>query len=143
MQKVINNFSGNLLEVSNGIIPELKIYNHKYKIAGMSDQPCFNLPYFSINDWKTSRVINKENKFGKMLYCLSHLDDSNFNHYNIQLSLYAWMLEQYGYICENLGITHILFNNDNSPSHHVYYPMKYLKKEVEDMLEYYDKNLRK
>jgi LAGLIDADG-like domain len=67
----------------------------------------------------------------------------NFNHYNIQLSLYAWMLEQYGYKPRNLGILHIIFSNDNSPAYKVHYPMKYLKKEIEEMLEYYDKNLRK
>lgn len=142
--KVINDFSGNLLDIrTNGIIPELRIYNHKYRIAGTSDQPYFDLPYVDVNDWKSNKVIKTENKFGKMLHCLSHLDDTNFNHYNIQLSLYAWMLEQYGYKPRNIGITHILFHNDNTPSHHVYYPMKYLKKEIEEMLEYYDQHLRK
>lgn len=87
-------------------------------------------------------------------YCLTEKDSHtcvfnnvltkqcNFNHYNIQLSLYAWMLEQYGYRCRNIGITHIVFSNDDNPSHHIYYPMKYLKKEIENMLEYYDKHLR-
>lgn len=142
--KVNRDYSGNLLDIrTNGIIPELVLVNHKYKIAGTTDQPYFELPYVDIDDFKTNGKIVTENKFGKMLHCLSHLDDCNFNHYNIQLSLYAWMLEQYGYKPRNLGILHILFDNENSPTYKVHYPMKYLKKEIEQMLEYYDKNLRK
>lgn len=95
-----------------------------------------------IKTHNTNKEIKYENKYSNMLYCLSHLQDCNFNHYNIQLSLYAWMLEQYGYKTRNIGITHILFNNLGEAQYTYYIPMKYLKKEIEEMLEYYDKNLR-
>ena len=288
--RVITDFDGDIAKVKeNGVIPEMRLYNHQYKIAGTTDQPYFELPYFDINDWKglaldtpmltstgwktmgdlqrgdyiysgegkltkilnvseihynpcykltftgifgdltadhehkwvinlpkleekvvtteelftlfstgvpirihrksinnekvritnylksiekvdtvptkclevespchtylagkglikthnTNKEIKYENKYSNMLYCLSHLQDCNFNHYNIQLSLYAWMLEQYGYKTRNIGITHILFNNLGEAQYTYYIPMKYLKKEIEEMLEYYDKNLRK
>lgn len=122
-------------------IPELRLYNHKYRIAGTTDDPIF-FPnrIVDINDWKTNKAIKFENSWDKMLYPLNHLDDCNFNHYNIQLSLYGWMLEQFGYKVRNLSITHVLFDENNEAKLWKVYPMKYLKTEVENLLEHYVAN---
>ena len=122
-------------------IPELRLYNHKYKIAGTTDDPVFYpTRLVDINDWKSNRVIKLKNAWEKMLYPLNHLDNSNFNHYNMQLSLYGWMLEQFGYEVRNLSITHILFDEAGNPIGKIPYPMKYLKREVEALLEHYANN---
>jgi len=122
-------------------IPELRLYNHEFKIAGTTDDPVFYpKKKVRINDWKSNRVIKTENKWGKMLYPLQHLSDCNFSHYNIQLSMYGWMLEQFGYEVDELSITHILFDEEGNPMGKIPYPMKYLKKEVEALLEHYELN---
>ncbi len=48
-----------------------------------------------ILDWKTNASIDKESKYGdRMLKCVSHLSDCNFNHYALQLSLYEYILRK-------------------------------------------------
>lgn len=122
-------------------IPELRLYNHKYKIAGTTDDPVFYPnKKVKINDFKTNREIKLKNAWGKMLYPLHKLDDCNFSHYNIQLSLYGWMLEQFGYEVVGLSIEHYLFNEEGKAIGCIPYPMKYLKKEVEALLEHYEFN---
>jgi hypothetical protein len=52
----------------------------------------------NIYDYQTNKEIKKESYVNwegisdKMLDPLSHLDDCNINHYNIQLSLYMYMI---------------------------------------------------
>ena len=58
-----------------------------------------------------------------MLDPLQHLDDCNYIHYCLQISIYAWMLEQEGYVVRDLRFTHI-----NKP-----YPVSYMKYEIENM----------
>lgn len=65
----------------------------------------------------------------KMLDPLSHLDDVNYNHYRLQISCYAWLLEQAGFIVSDLEFRHL-----TTP-----YRFKYMKKEVESIMpNYYD-----
>ena len=59
-----------------------------------------------------------------MKYPLSSLDCCNYNHYSLQISSYAWLLEQAGYAVRNLSFTHI-----NQP-----YEFEYMKDEVENMM---------
>ncbi len=119
-------------------IPELRLYNHEHKLAGTTDDPTFfPKKIVDIGDWKTNKEIKLKNPWEKMSYPLHKLDNTNFNHYNVQISLYAWMLEQFGYKPRNLSITHILFNEADIPIGKIPYPMKYLKKEVEELLQHY------
>lgn len=59
----------------------------------------------SLVDYKTSKNINKTNAFNKkMLHDFSHLDDCEYNHYSLQLSIYKMM---YPDPIKNLIIVHI------------------------------------
>ena len=55
----------------------------------------------------TNKKINTSNIFNKMKYPVGYLDDCEYNHYWLQVSFYAWMLEQFGFKVKDLGFTHI------------------------------------
>ena len=76
----------------------------------------------------------------KMLYPLNHLDDVNFNHYQLQLSTYAWMLQK---INPNFVIKDLILNHYDHDGKNTIYHCDYLKKEVEDMLKFHKKQLIK
>lgn len=143
---IYRSYNGNLENTSfgeNGVecIPELRLYNHKYKLAGTTDVPIFYPnKIVRIDDHKTNKKIVTENKWEKMLYPLDKYDNCNYVHYNIQLSLYGWMLEQFGYKVEELKISHYLFNENNEAIAKKEYIFEYLKKDVENLLEHYATN---
>ena len=76
-----------------------------------------------ITTHNTNGEIKTTNIWDKMLDPLQHLDDCNYIHYCLQISIYAWMLEQEGYVVRDLRFTHI-----NKP-----YPVSYMKYEIENM----------
>lgn len=119
--------------LEDGYYPELKLWNDQYSLAGTSDKVYIETfrkkRYVSIDDIKTNKKIKTENYFQKMLAPINHLDDCNHTHYCLQLSLYAWMLEQAGYIVGDLRFTHINRENQEKP-----YPVTYMKNEVESIL---------
>lgn len=84
--------------------------------------------YNLIKTHNTNEKIRTENKFQKMKAPLAHLDDCELSHYTIQLSLYAYILEDKGYEIMELGIDH--FNTEIT--------VPYLKKEVENIILDYE-----
>lgn len=123
-------------------IPELRMYNREYLISGTSDKNVFySNKQFDIDDWKTNEEIKMENKYQKMEYPLHNYDDTNYNHYRIQVSIYAWMLEQWGYSPRNLKFTHVELEEDGlSIKKATEYHTEYLRQDVENMLNYYRNN---
>lgn len=90
-----------------------------------------------ILDLKQNKNLRKFS-FGKktMLPPLDHLQDSLFNHYVVQLSLYAYILDQRGYWINSLGIVYMNRKTEELEHH----PTKYLRKDVITMLEHYKQN---
>lgn len=74
-----------------------------------------------------------------MKYPLNNLMDSNFWHYSLQLSTYAYLLQQINpkFNIKGLKIVHV----DHDGKQHEY-DVEYLKEDVERMLEHYKKTLR-
>ena len=72
----------------------------------------------------------------KMQYPLNNLDDCNYNHYSLQLSTYAWMLQKLNpdFIIKDLILVHF-DHNDNQTVYH----LDYLKNDVLKMLNDYKK----
>ena len=88
--------------ISNGnfeIYPEVIIYSEKLKLCGTIDLLIKNKMNnkFIIMDWKTSKLINKKSYNNKMgIHPVSeNIEDSKFNHYSLQLSLYRFLLEKF------------------------------------------------
>lgn len=138
-----------LTDLLAGIHPELIIYNLRYGVVGTADiVEIYEDKSFDLRDHKTNKEIKFESfkkydpnthqrKSVKMLPPLVHLDDCNGMHYTIQLSLYAYMLEQFGYKCNSLTIHHVIFDENNEPCNVIDYPIEYMKKEVINLLNWY------
>lgn len=138
---------GNL---SEGIYPELMLYNPFYNLVGTADYvEVLKGRRFILKDYKTNEKLEfnsfrefdpvTKRRHPKMfLPPVSHIEECNGNRYQLQLSLYAFFLEEWGYECDSLAIEHVLFDED----HHVNvieYPVNYLKKEARNICEHFKK----
>lgn len=93
----------------DGAYAELLVKNHKLELSGQVDY-CFietlnGKRYVDIDDYKTNEILRFES-YVKFLSPLQFLDDCNMNVYKIQLLLYAWMFEHYGFIIRSITITY-------------------------------------
>lgn len=135
------------LDMEYGIYPEYLIHrvspDGKLCLAGQIDLLVKKGNKLIIGDFKTNKKIemksffdSKTKKTTKMKFPLNNLDDSNYWHYCLQLSTYAWMLQKYNpeFEIEDL----ILIHFDHSDNMTVYH-LPYLKDEVVKMLSFYKK----
>lgn len=137
------------------IYAEKKVYMDEFEISGMIDCLVVKGNKFIIIDWKTNKDIihfrsgyyKKEkvgnkyikssqwiNKPSYLLYPLNHLEDSKGNLYTLQVSLYAYMVESWGYelLPNGLFIFHI---RPNSRPERIAVP--YFKEDIETMLNHF------
>lgn len=135
------------LDLENGVYPEYLISrvspDGKLRIAGQIDLLVKKGNKITIADWKTNKKIdmksffNQRNKTSvKMKFPLNKLDDCNYWHYTLQLSTYAWMIQQLNpeFEIEDLVLVHF----DHSDNMTVYH-LPYLKEEVVSMLRHFKK----
>ena len=119
-----------LYELDPGYYPELLIWNEDACVAGQADKIFIGIDdngekWVDVDDYKTNNKIDTENKWNKLLGPLSHLDDCKFNVYSMQISMYAWMMEQFGFKVRNLAFHH--FNQK--------YEVEYLKDECATIID--------
>lgn len=85
---------------------EWVIYDEDVKIAGSVDMVYLNSDgTYSIYDWKRSKKISVDNPFHKFSTSdvISHIPDTNYWHYTLQLNTYKYILEQkYDFIIRDL-----------------------------------------
>lgn len=135
------------LDLEYGVYPEYLIYYDSptadLHIAGQIDLLIKNGNNLIIGDHKTNRKIDFKSFYDsgtrstkKMKYPLGNLDDCNFQHYSLQLSTYAWMLQK---INPNFKIERLFINHYDHEGHNNIYDVKYLKDEVEKMLKHFAK----
>lgn len=135
------------LDLENGIYPEYLISrvseDGKLRIAGQIDLLVKKGNKLTIGDFKTNKKIETKSFFNqrtrqsvKMKFPLNNLDDTNYWHYCLQLSTYAWMLQKYNpeFEIEDLVMIHF----DHSDNMTVYH-LPYLKDEVVKMLSHFKK----
>jgi hypothetical protein len=148
-------------KLTEGIYPEHFVYLKSAGICGQSDRVEVVKDTVDIYDYKTNKEIklqgfkNYQGVVSKMYSCCSHLDDCNFNHYALQLSVYMYIilkhnprykpgkmqlhhivfetegLDQYGYPIAKLDL-----NNNPIVKEVVPYDVPYLKREVIDMINW-------
>lgn len=139
------------LDLPYGVYPEYLISRTSedgiLNIAGQIDCLVKNGNEIVIIDHKTNKKLDLKGGFNtttkssvKMLYPLNNLDDCNFNHYQLQLSTYAWMLQK---INPNFVIKDLILNHYDHEGNNTLYHCDYLKTEVERMLAFYKKDLIK
>jgi hypothetical protein len=77
---------------------EWSIYDEDLKVAGQIDMIYYNADdgTLSIFDWKRAKDIQKNNNFNKFAIteAISHIPDTNFWHYSLQLNTYKEILER-------------------------------------------------
>lgn len=86
-------------------------------------------PYLA--DLKTNKEIKTENIFEQMKPPLTHLDDCNYNHYALQLSLLRYLAEQEQYFDAIQGQT-LVWIHENG---YQLFPIDYMQDEIEAILK--------
>jgi len=88
-------------KLSDGVYPEHFVYLKSAGLCGQADLVEIVNGKINITDYKTNKEI-KEKSFvnwegisSKMYRPVSHLDDCNLNHYNLQLSIYAYIIKKH------------------------------------------------
>jgi hypothetical protein len=90
-----------------------------------------------IYDWKRCQEIKHEAEFGKFALtpCISHLPDTNFWHYALQLNTYKAILEaKYGKKVVDLCL--VCLHPDNAYKTYELIRLPVLDKEIRDLFEY-------
>jgi ATP-dependent exoDNAse (exonuclease V) beta subunit len=130
----------NFVKDQSHLIPyrtEWMIFDDEYKIAGSIDMVYENPDgTLSIYDWKRSKGIIKTNNFNKFAITpiISHLPDTNFWHYALQLNTYKFILERkYGKTIKDLYLVRL--HPDTDEKNYELIKLPDLTKEVIDLFE--------
>jgi hypothetical protein len=153
-----------LINLEDGVYLEMKLWRHDCRIAGRSDKVILTtdthnsrssvLPALyaqsrgrkvaHVEDYKTNKVIRKMGyqdsrtmKTRKLLGVLGHVEDANFWHYALQLSVYQYMLEYHGFYPGKRTIIHFPHATDEFPDPvPVRYDLPYMREEVLLMIKH-------
>jgi hypothetical protein len=134
----------------DGIYTEAIVWHHGFKVAGKTDKTTLrtsykntSIRYADVEDYKTNEKLNefshryRNGSYKMMKVPIAHIMDSNWWHYQLQLSLYMLMLEAQGFLPGTLTITHYPHPTEDNPNpkkeHHI---IPYLKKEAVLVLTY-------
>jgi hypothetical protein len=128
-------------KLGEGVYPEHFVYLKSFGICGQSDFTEVVMNKVNIEDYKTNKEIqlssykNWEGISQKMKHPVSHLDDCNFNHYSLQLSLYLYIILRHNPKLEpgKLTIRHIKFKKAGDDKYG--YPIAELDSEGEPIVE--------
>ena len=88
-------------KLKEGVYPEHLVYLKSAGICGQADLVEIVNGYINIYDYKTNKEIkekgftNWEGITNKMYKPVNNLDDCNLNHYNLQLSIYAYIIKKH------------------------------------------------
>ena len=106
----------------------------------------FLIGYSLIPTHNTNKEIKMKSYFDRktkrsqmMVYPLNNLEDTNFWHYTLQLSTYAWMIEKIDPRFKIKSLTLIHYDHDGNVTT---YDCEYRKKDVERMLAHYKQKLK-
>ena len=129
----------------SGIYPELLMHriseDGKLRIAGQADLVIIDGTDVHLLDYKTNAEIKKSSYYNPttrqrqmMQYPLNNIQDCNYMHYQLQLSLYMWMILKAHPELIPKSLTIIHYDHKDKMT---LYDIPYLEKDVERMLAYY------
>lgn len=138
-----------LLDIEKGVFPEYLIYRKsedgKFRLAGQIDLLIKDGNDIYIRDYKSNRKLDsksffdsKTKKNAMMKYPLNNLMDCNMIHYALQLSTYAWMLQQ---INPEFKIKSLILEHHDHDGNITEHEVDYLKSDVIRMCKWYKKQL--
>lgn len=149
LQKVVKQLQP-IFKEGYRFFPEALLYSLKHKIGGQADlviqRQRNQEPVFDFYDYKTNEAkgiefdsisrkkkpVQHYNRF--MMSPLEHLEDCNFNHYALQLSIYAHIAQLTWNI--RIGKLTILFIDNNLDLHRI--PVPFMKLEAAALLKHND-----
>jgi ATP-dependent exoDNAse (exonuclease V) beta subunit len=113
------------------------IFDEELKIAGSIDMVFENEDgTLSIYDWKRCKEINQENTWNKFATneVISHLPDTNYWHYSLQLNTYKAILERkYGKIVKELYLVKLHPDDPNDSYELIEVPI--LSEEINNLFQ--------
>ena len=138
------------LDLKQGVYPEflisLKSRDGVLRVSGKIDLLILDQNDIYIVDFKTNREIKKNSYYNKakkshemMKFPLNNLQDCSLNVYSLQLSCYAYLLQQ---INPQYNIKKLLLYHIDHDGNETIIPCEYLKDDVERMLKHYKKQLK-
>lgn len=133
-------YSGLLKELSKYFVSyartyqEMVLYSNRYKVAGTADKVCIrsnrrDSSIIDIYDYKTGKESYSAETKKYYLKPLEYLEDCNYSHDCLQLSSYAFMLEEMSEGQINIGKLGIVYIDKDLKLKLV--PVCYMKLEVE------------
>lgn len=143
-----NNFD---LNRTKAVLPEYLIYysseDEILNLAGQIDLLIKDGNDIFIYDFKTNAdgieskayFDHKKKTTKKMFYPINNLEDTKLMHYTLQLSLYAWMLQQ---INPNLNIKKLTLIHIDKEGVETQIEVEYKKMEIERLLKVFKKELK-
>jgi len=108
-------------KLSDGVYPEHFVYLKSAGLCGQADLVEIVNGKINITDYKTNKEI-KEKSFvnwegisSKMYIPVNHLDDCNLNHYNLQMSIYAYIIKKHNPKLKvgSLTVQHVKFESES------------------------------
>lgn len=133
----------NKIEPGKGVYPEVLLSNlsDRINLAGQADLIIVDGYDVYLLDYKTGKTIDTKSyydqrtkKHSMMKYPLNNLQDTNFWHYSLQLSTYAWMIEQMNPLFNIKLLMLIHIDHSNNVKN---YECQYLRSDVQRMLNFY------
>jgi hypothetical protein len=115
---------------------EWMIWDSELKFAGSIDMVFKDEDgNLQIYDWKRCKEIKKTNQWDSAVTkCISHLPDSNFWHYALQLNTYKYLLEKnYGVHISKMCLVCLHPNNKNKSF--IQYEVPYMPNEIKDLMQ--------
>lgn len=103
-------------ELPDGVYTERRVWSNDYMVCGTIDKLIIEtvgtIRYADVHDYKSNKELKRESfKHKKMKAPFNDLDDCNFNHYQVQLNTYQWLLKSWGFVPRNTTIEHTTTNS--------------------------------
>jgi hypothetical protein len=152
-------------KLDEGIYPEHFVYLKSAGVCGQADRIEVVKDIVEVYDYKTNKEIKKtafknwEGKTEKMLGPCAHLDNCNFNHYSLQLSIYMYIILKHNPKLKpgKMFLQHVIFEKEGEDQFGypilkrddrgetivkavVPYEVPYLKDEVKNMINWLHDN---
>lgn len=112
------------------------VFYEEIKVSGSIDMVFRdkNTGEYLIYDWKRSKGIEYESYGGKnaTTSCISHIPDTNFWHYSLQLNVYRKILQE-KYDMKIVGLALVVLHPDNHNKTYQVIDVPMLDKEMEDL----------
>jgi len=122
------------------------VYHEEMKLSGSIDMLFKDetTGEFKIYDWKRSKGIEYENYYGKTAItpCISHMPDTNFWHYSLQLNVYRRILKE-KYDIDVTELVLVVLHPDNHSKDYEIVEVPILDEELDNLWEYRKNQLTK